>query len=422
VVEPGERLTLHSCAAKLLVERRSEPEQVAEHLLKSGPVSEEWAVAALHEAGRSAARKGAPAAAIRYLRRAVDTADPESLPPRVLIDLGLAEAAAGEPTLFDRFERALKLMSDPCERGDALYSLGQTLHTLGRYPEAAAAFRRGAVLFDGGDPQVRLRFEGAALSSEYYLTTPAQRVEIYAADKNESADGPGTRMVLAVQALQEAVFVPPARWGGDHAMRALGDGALLAEQTSQGPSINMAVLALLYSGRLSEALEAADATVRDARDRGALLAHVEASYVRSNVLFAHGRITEAAADAQAAVDGMNWRWHGHPHRALTVLLDCMVERGDLDVAADLIGRADNDLPVPTARGASAVFHGARARVHIHSTKRRVRWPTTAPSIRSRSHGGHSPGWSRWPPAIANARASSSTKKSRSPSCSRCQWD
>ena len=45
---------------------------------------------------------------------------------------------------------------------------------------------------------MRLRFEGSALSSEYYLTAPAQRVEIYAADKNESADGPGTRMVLGL--------------------------------------------------------------------------------------------------------------------------------------------------------------------------------------------------------------------------------
>jgi tetratricopeptide (TPR) repeat protein len=364
VMGPNERLTLHSHAAKLLAARGSVPEEVAEHLLKSGPVDEDWALTALHDAGRSAARKGAPTAAIRYLRRAVDTVDPDNVPPRLLIDLGLAEAAAGEPTLLSRFERALALMSAPRERAEALYSLGQTLHTLGRYSEAAAAFRRGEALFEGGDPQVRLCFEGAAISSEYFLTTPAQRVELYAPEKTESGDGPGTRMVLAVQALQEAVFVPPARWGGDLAMRALAGGALLAEQTSQGPSINMAVLALLYGGRLSEALEAADATVRDARERGALLAHVEASYVRSQVLFAHGRITEAAADAQAAVDGMNWRWHGHPHRAVGALLDCLVERGELDKAAALIERADRELPAATSRGISALFLRARTRVHI----------------------------------------------------------
>ena len=179
VLEPGERLALHSYAAKLLAARRSEPEAVAEHLLKSGPIDEAWALAALHDAGRAAARKGAPAAAIRYLRRAVDTADLNGLPPRLLIDLGLAEAAAGEPTSLDRFEQALELVTEPGERADALYSLGQTLHTIGRYPEASAAFRRGAALFESGDPQVRLRFEGAAWSAEYFLTTPAQRVQLY---------------------------------------------------------------------------------------------------------------------------------------------------------------------------------------------------------------------------------------------------
>ena len=364
VLEPGERLALHSYAAKLLAARRSEPEAVAEHLLKSGPIDEAWALAALHDAGRAAARKGAPAAAIRYLRRAVDTADLNGLPPRLLIDLGLAEAAAGEPISLDRFEQALELVTEPGERADALYSLGQTLHTIGRYPEASATFRRGAALFESGDPQVRLRFEGAAWSAEYFLTTPAQRMQLYAVDQDHTRDGPGTRMVLAVQSLQEAVFVPPAQWGGDLAVRALGDGVLLAEQTSQGPSVNLAVLALLYAGRLIEAQAAADATVRDARERGALLAHVEASYVRSFVLYARGQIAEAAADAQAAVDGMNWRWHGHPHRAVAALLDCMVERDELDEAARLIERAERELPAPTGRGISALLYRVRARVHL----------------------------------------------------------
>ena len=150
--------------------------------------------------------------------------------------------------------------------------------------------------------------------------------------------------MLAVKSLREAVSVPPARWAGDLAMRALGDGALLTEQTSQGPSVNLAVQALLYSGRLSEAQHAADAAVRDARERGALLAHVEASYVRALVLFARGRITEAAADAQVAVDGLDWRWHEHRQGAVAILLRCMVERAELEQAASLIERADQELP------------------------------------------------------------------------------
>ena len=364
VLEPGERVGLHAHSAKLLAERRSAPEAVAEHLMKSGPIDEAWALAALHDAGRAAARKGAPAAAIRYLRHAYETADANALPPRLLIDLGLAEAAAGEPTSLDRFDQALELVTEPGERADALYSLGQTLHAIGRYAEASAAFRRGAGLLEDDDVQVKLRFVGAAASAEFFLAAPARRMQPVVLGADDFADGPGTRVVLAVKSLREAVSVPPARRAGDLAMRALGDGALLAEQTSQGPSVNLAVQALLYAGRLSEAQDAADAAVRDARERGALLAHVEASYMRALVLFARGRITEAAADAQAGVHGLDWRWHGQRQRAVAMLLDCMVERGELEQAANLIKRADHELPVPAAQGSVVMLHMARGRVHL----------------------------------------------------------
>ena len=200
----------------------------------------------------------------------VRDSDAHAVPPRMLIDLGLAEAGAGEPTSPDRFAQALEMVTEPDERADALYSLGQTLHAIGRFAEASAAFRHGATLVDD-DTQAWLRFHGAAASAEFFITTPAQRMQPEIIRPMDLADGSGTRVVLAVKSLQEAVSVPPAQWAGDLAMRALGDGALLAEQTSQGPSVNLAVQALLYAGRLSEAQKAADAAVRDARERGALL-------------------------------------------------------------------------------------------------------------------------------------------------------
>ena len=363
VLEPAERLALHSRSAKLLAEGRSQPEAVAEHLMKSGGINETWAIDALYDAGRAAARKGAPAAAIRYLRRAIEASDAHAVPPRMLIDLGLAEAGAGEPTSLDRFAQALEMVTEPDERADALYSLGQTLHAIGRFAEASAAFRHGATLVDD-DTQAWLRFHGAAASAEFFITTPAQRMQPEIIRPADLADGSGTRVVLAVKSLQEAVSVPPAQWAGDLAMRALGDGALLAEQTSQGPSVNLAVQALLYAGRLSEAQKAADAAVRDARERGALLAHVEASYARALVLYARGEITEAAADAQAALDGLDWRWHDHRQRAVAIKLHCMVECGELDEAVSLIERANEELPAPVAQGIVALLRLARGRVQL----------------------------------------------------------
>lgn len=331
LLTPAERLGLHARSATVLAANGADPEIVAEHLLLSGPAPERWALDVLHEAGRSAVRKGVPGAALRYLRRAVDVADPDDLPPRLCVDLRLAEAAAGEPVSLQHFERALDRISDATERAEALYSLGQSLYRHGRQDDAAAAFHRGAELFDAADHQVRLRFLGAAWAAESHRAPAQGPPEGYF-----DGDGPGTRAILAVQALQQSLTKPPAAHAAALAIRALGNGALLAEQGSQDPGVNLAVLALLQSGRVIEALEAADAVVCDARQHGAQLAYAEASLIRALVHYARGRVNESAADAQAALDGMGKQHTSHSQTALATLVNCMIERGELVEAEGLL--------------------------------------------------------------------------------------
>ena len=316
LLTPAERVGLHAASAKLLAANGADPEVVADHLLLSGPPREGWALSALHDAGRSAARKGAPGAALRYLRQAAELADPDASPSRLCVDLGLAEAAAGEPVSLDRFERALDRVSDACERADALYALGQALYRFGRHDEAAAAFHRGAALFDAAEQQVRLRFVGAAWAAASHRA-PTRGGPEGAFD----GDGPGTRAVLAVQALQQSLTTPPAGRAAALATRALANGALLAEQSSEGPGVNLAVLALLQCGRVIEAQHAADAIVCDARGRGAQLAYAEASLIRALVFYARGRVNEAAADAQAALDGLGQGDNPHAQTALATLVE-----------------------------------------------------------------------------------------------------
>lgn len=358
LLTPAERLELHAGAASLLVANGADPEVVAEHLLLSGPARERWTVDALHDAGRSAARKGAPGAALRYLRRAVDLADPDELPPRLCVDLGLAEAAAGEPVSLHHFEQALDRVNDVAERADILYSLGQALYRLGRHDEAAATFHRGAELFDAADQQVRLRFLGAAWAAESHRA-PTQG----GPEGGFDGDGPGTRAILAVQALQQSLTAPPAGRAAALAIRALANGALLAEQSSQGPGVNLAVLALLQCGRVIEAQEAADAIVCDARGRGAQLAYAEASLVRALVFYARGRVNEAAADAQAALEGFGQSDNSHAQTALATRVNCMIERGELMEAESVLRDAQILLAPTPAINAYVLL--ARGRLHLH---------------------------------------------------------
>jgi tetratricopeptide (TPR) repeat protein len=146
------------------------------------------------------------------------------------------------------------------------------------------------------------------------------------------------------------------------AIRALGDGALLAELTSRSPVVSLAVLALLHSGRLVEAHEAADAVVLDACARGAPMAYAEASLSRALVLLARGRITEAAVDAQMALDRMGW--HAHARTAAATLANCMIERGELTEAASIIQRVEEVPPPVEVPGVEAYVYLARGRMTL----------------------------------------------------------
>src|SRR5439155_9909455 len=92
------RSRLHAAAARLLHTQGAAAERVADHLLAGTPGDEPWVREALHEGARAAARKGAPATAVRYLRRAVEHCPPAERSAAMIVDLGLVEAAAGETT------------------------------------------------------------------------------------------------------------------------------------------------------------------------------------------------------------------------------------------------------------------------------------------------------------------------------------
>ncbi len=187
---------------------------------------------------------------------------------------------------------------------------------------------------------------------------PEQHGQLSAAD----GTGPGDRAVLAVHALRKCLMSPPAGAGADMAMRALRDGALLAELTSRSPVVSFAVLALLHSGRLIEAHEAADAVVVDARGRGAPMAYAEASLVRALVLLARGDVTNAAVDAQMALDRMGW--HAHARTAAATLANCMIERHELTEAASVLDRVHEIPPQVDVPGVDAYVYLARGRLHL----------------------------------------------------------
>jgi DNA-binding CsgD family transcriptional regulator len=356
LIPAGDRRILHARAAKVLGAKHLDPEVIAHHLMQSGPIGDAWATTSLRAAASAAARRGAPTVALGYLEHAVQFASAADLHPEVLVELGLAEAAVGDPASLNRFDQALDISDDPSEVADALRGQGRTLYEFGRYAQAAASFRRGAQVIAAGDSGARNELEAGARSAEIHLfPTRASVADVL------PEGGKVDQRLLAVEALRQALTTPPAAGAACLALRAMEDRAS-PDDSSADPATILAILALLHCGRLREANDAADVAVLACRERGTPLPHAEASVVRAMVSYARGRIAVASADAEAAVTVL--RQHGHPHAqtALAVLTHCMIERGEVDQAVDLWGGEAEELADTPA--ISAYVRLARARLHL----------------------------------------------------------
>jgi DNA-binding CsgD family transcriptional regulator len=101
-----ERSRAHEQAARMLYDREGDPVAIAAHLLVCDPGQGNWARSALRAAARRAEALGDPAAAVRYLERAVIERPDDGELGEVLFELGLAAAHAGDPNAAEHLERA----------------------------------------------------------------------------------------------------------------------------------------------------------------------------------------------------------------------------------------------------------------------------------------------------------------------------
>ncbi|GAB2868358.1 LuxR family transcriptional regulator [Lentzea nigeriaca] len=97
-----ERQDLHAAAARLLTETGASAEAVAEHLVETRPLGEEWATGVLVAAAGRARARNRVVDAVRYLRRAMD--EPES--DELLAQLGEVESYVDVPAAVDHLGEA----------------------------------------------------------------------------------------------------------------------------------------------------------------------------------------------------------------------------------------------------------------------------------------------------------------------------
>jgi DNA-binding CsgD family transcriptional regulator len=370
---PGTRSQLQTRAARLMHRDGVRPDEIAPMLAHGIPIQEPWAQGVLHEAARSAASKGAPATAVQYLRRAISVCPQGDRPPAILIDLGLAEASAGEVTSLSRFEEALERIDQPDEERRALYALGLTLHRYGRHSEAAEVFARGQTRFEERDPEVAATFRAASIATSWFsagdpaLTigpdTVAQLERAVDQILERSTPSGAERVLLAVVAGLRILHQGRVADATDLARRAL-DGAIGASGDGFVEiGIGLALIALISSGEPIEAEHAAEPILDDAQRRGDVLAFSEVKAIQALAAYSRGRLDAAMAHAEGAIAGIRHGWGTIVPIPQAILAQCHIEKGNLDAASTVLGSIEAASSTKPQRSLEAFFYWARGRLH-----------------------------------------------------------
>ncbi|HEY1276643.1 MAG TPA: LuxR C-terminal-related transcriptional regulator [Thermoleophilaceae bacterium] len=361
---PARWAEVHLRAARILAEEEAAPEVIAAHLMNSTRSGSGWAVDALCAAAEDALERGAPAAAVNYLRRALQEPPVRDRRAHVVLQLGRAEATAGNPQAVDRLSEAIERLPDPLDRARTALETGRMLFSLGRLDDAAGAFRRGIDELPREDEGLGELLR-AALGTVSRLETARAGLPAAPSVAPKGNDTPGKRAQLAQLALEGALRGDARDEVLELATRALARGALLDDTTADGISYYVAASALTVAEDLQTAEAALTAAVEEARSRGSVLGMATSSYFRSLAIQRRGRVGDASADARAALaaERHGWRLAGAGARA--VLADTLVELGDLQAAERLIEESEAHAEEEGEASATrTAFLAARGRLRL----------------------------------------------------------
>ena len=349
-ISPSDRALLHRRAARLLQELGGSAETIAGHLLSTDPEAASWTVPALRSAAARALERGAPDAAVAYLRRALAEPPAPSAQAAVLTALGAAELQAGELVGPDRgwqgespavehLRKAVELHEDPTERAEAALLLGEALWARDRFREAAEAFDAAIQDVRGVNRELELRLVGHVASAARLTLSAWPRVtgrlDRFADVKGQTA---GERLVAGVLAADRSLSGESQAVVAELAERAVAGGRLPSDQAGAHTPI-FAANALLWTDQLDRADQLLEQLESEARTRGSVRSLAIASCWRSSIAYRRGRLADAEAFSRISLELAAARgWGGMP-ATWAFLIDALTAQGDLTAAGDALQRS-----------------------------------------------------------------------------------
>jgi hypothetical protein len=329
----------HARAARVLEACGASEERIAAQLVEAEPIGDARRVDLLRRVGSDALARGAPAAAVAWLGRALAESPPLESRAEVLLELGSAELRLGAPGGVAHLTEAVGLSRGPEQLATAVRRLAIAL-TLAGSAELAVAAIEGAIEVVGPDSrELVLLLEGeiwthALQASLETRARAAGRLARYAAGLDEST--PGERLVLASLASTRARVSKTAHEAAGELEAVLGDGRFVADQ--RAGLVGLGLSFDLSIGLIeADALDVADAYIAQmhdsARAQAAILSVAYLTARRGLVALRRGAVAPAEADGRTALELLTLHEIslGTPF-ALGLLVEALVEGGDPDSA------------------------------------------------------------------------------------------
>ena len=361
----------HRRAGLMLAGEGARSTRVGAHLLRGEPAGDPTVVVLLREAARAALADGAPATAVRLLRRTLD--EPPSSEARgvVLGELGEAEALARDPAAIGHLRAALELVTAPAIRVRLARILSEVLVWDGR-PVEAHAVLVGMIeeLGPAAAPPLRavletLRAVSASvdrrLVAEIEPRLPLLRGLAVTA-------GPAGRGLQVFDACWQAGRGPYLGGWRELMDAGLDRGRFVAEEATGPQMARYATCALAFADEVGRAQEQIANVRADTVSRGSIDAHLGSLTWSALLALRLGELAQAEADARAALE------LGDRHQVVwariwsaTFLALALLERGATTEADTLLARA----PIEAAIDTTAAVHALMARGRVRLAQGRM---------------------------------------------------
>jgi DNA-binding CsgD family transcriptional regulator/tetratricopeptide (TPR) repeat protein len=362
-IHPVELGRAHAAAATLLREAGAETERVATHVLRTPPTGAAGAFDVLHRAAVTAAGRGAPEAALGYLRRCLAEPLRPDVRRQVINEIGPIAALVDLTGAAGYLAAAMESAADVASRADLAHRLSRVLFLLDRAEEAARICGDALGWLPEHEVDLRRRMLAALLNHAIWEPAYPGRAQVVAHARALPPDASlGGAMLDAVLAVNDGLAGDPAAVG--YAERAVGNAALLDLANVDAGWLIGACETLLAADR-DEAMTALDAGLARAGRAGSITAAAMMLVLRGLGRLWRGELQGAVEDLRDA--GRDAELVGLRTAPFIggFLPDALLELGRVDEAAQALAAAEAAGPPLTGRSPAGPWYfvlEARARL------------------------------------------------------------